>query len=59
MPYSVRHGGWIERNDLITPAADINGRNGWMVFTQKGQRTSSTADFARLKEALCPFCKPA
>ena len=43
--------GWIERNDLITPAADINGRNGFMVFTQKGERTSSEADFLKLKEA--------
>jgi len=43
--------GWIERNDLITPAADINGRNGFKVFTQRGERTSSAADFVRLKEA--------
>src|ERR1039458_8711347 len=29
---------WIERSDLITPAAGMNGRNGWMMFTPKGEQ---------------------
>jgi len=43
--------GWIERNGLITRAAGTNGRNGWMVFTQQGEKISDAQDFRKLQEA--------
>jgi len=42
---------WLEQNGLIVKVSGMNGRNGWMVFTQKGENISDTQDFARLKEA--------
>ena len=43
--------GWIRRNDLITPAADMDGRNGWMMFTPKGEQVSDAQDIQRLRAA--------
>jgi uncharacterized protein (TIGR02391 family) len=43
--------GWIQRNDLITPAGGMNGRNGWMMFTPKGEQVSDAQDIQRLREA--------
>jgi hypothetical protein len=42
---------WIERNGLITRAAGMNGRNGWMVFTPKGEKILVAQDFRKLQEA--------
>ena len=42
---------WIERSDLITPAGDMNGRNGWMIFTPNGERITNAQDIRRLREA--------
>jgi uncharacterized protein (TIGR02391 family) len=50
-PHLSRAWGWIERNDLITPAGGLNGRNGWMVFTPKGEQVSDAQDIQRLREA--------
>lgn len=43
--------GWLERNDLITSAGGMNGRNGWMMLTPKGEQVSSAQDMQRLREA--------
>jgi uncharacterized protein (TIGR02391 family) len=50
-PLLSRAWGWIERNDLITKADGINGRNGFMVLTPIGERVSDNADIERLREA--------
>jgi uncharacterized protein (TIGR02391 family) len=50
-PLLSRAWGWIERNDLITPADGINGRNGWMMFTPQGERVTDAQDIQRLREA--------
>jgi uncharacterized protein (TIGR02391 family) len=50
-PLLSRAWGWIERNDLITPAGGMNGRNGWMMFTPKGEEVSDAQDIQRLREA--------
>jgi uncharacterized protein (TIGR02391 family) len=50
-PLLSRAWGWIERNDLITPAGGMNGRNGWMMFTPKGERVADAQDIQRLREA--------
>jgi len=42
---------WMERNGLIARAPEMNGRNGWMIFTQQGEQVSDTQDLQRLKEA--------
>jgi uncharacterized protein (TIGR02391 family) len=42
---------WLERNDLITPAADENGRNGWEIITARGEQVSSAHDMRKIKEA--------
>jgi uncharacterized protein (TIGR02391 family) len=50
-PLLSRAWGWIERADLITPAGGMNGRNGWMMFTPKGENVSEAQDIQRLREA--------
>ncbi|HME26953.1 MAG TPA: TIGR02391 family protein [Acetobacteraceae bacterium] len=42
---------WIERNDLITPSVGINGQNGWMIITPKGEQVSDAQDIQRIREA--------
>jgi uncharacterized protein (TIGR02391 family) len=42
---------WIERNGLIARASGINGRNGWMIFTQQGEQVSDAQDLRRMREA--------
>ena len=42
---------WLEQNGLIVRASGMNGRIGWMVFTQKGEKISGEQDFRRLREA--------
>jgi uncharacterized protein (TIGR02391 family) len=42
---------WMEQNDLITPAPDENGRNGYKEFTPKGKQISNSQDIQRLSEA--------
>jgi len=37
-PLLSRAWSWIERNDLITPAGGMNGRNGWKMFTPQGEQ---------------------
>src|SRR5471030_613804 len=43
---------WLRTNGLIAPAPGINGRNGWMVLTSRGEAVSSDEDFAALKAAV-------
>jgi uncharacterized protein (TIGR02391 family) len=43
--------GLLEREALIARASGMNGRNGWMMFTQKGELISDAQDFRRLREA--------
>lgn len=50
-PLLSRAWAWIERNDLITPAAGLNGSLGWKMFTPKGEQVSNTQDIKRLREA--------
>jgi hypothetical protein len=50
-PLLSRAWNWIERNDLITPAGGLNGRNGWMMFTPRGEQVSDAQDIQRLREA--------
>jgi uncharacterized protein (TIGR02391 family) len=50
-PLLSRAWAWIERNDLITPAGGMNGRNGWKMFTPKGDQISDAQDIQRLREA--------
>jgi uncharacterized protein (TIGR02391 family) len=50
-PLLSRAWGWIERNDLITPAGGMNGRNGWKMFTPQGELVSDAQDIQRLREA--------
>jgi uncharacterized protein (TIGR02391 family) len=42
---------WIERQGLIAPAADMNGRNGWKIFTRQGEKISDAQDLRKLREA--------
>jgi uncharacterized protein (TIGR02391 family) len=42
---------WIERQGLIEPSPDINGRDGWRMFTADGQAIADGADFERLRAA--------
>jgi uncharacterized protein (TIGR02391 family) len=39
----------LERWELAEPADDINGRNGYMVLTQKGRATTERTDFERIR----------
>ena len=39
----------LERWDLIEPAADMNGRNGYVVLTTKGRGTTERTDFERVR----------
>ena len=50
-PLLSRAWSWIERNDLITPDGGMNGRNGWMMFTPRGEQVSAAQDIQRLREA--------
>ena len=50
-PFSPRLGAGFQRNDLITPAGGMNGRNGWMMFTPKGEQVSDAQDIQRLRAA--------
>ena len=50
-PLLSRAWAWIERGDFITPAGGLNGRNGWMVFTPRGQQVSDAQDIKRFREA--------
>jgi uncharacterized protein (TIGR02391 family) len=43
---------WLRASGLITPAPGMNGRNGWMVVTSKGETISNDQDFAALKAAV-------
>ena len=42
---------WLRTNGFLAPAAGLNGSNGWMHVTAKGEE-SARVDFARLKEAM-------
>jgi uncharacterized protein (TIGR02391 family) len=42
---------WLHRNSFITPAPGMNGRNGWMTITAKGEAIQSDADFEKAKAA--------
>jgi uncharacterized protein (TIGR02391 family) len=39
----------LERWDLIEPADDMNGRNGYVVLTAKGRGTTERTDFERVR----------
>jgi len=39
----------LERWDLIEPADDMNGRNGYVVLTPKGRATTERTDFERVR----------
>lgn len=39
----------LERWDLIEPADDMNGRNGYVVLTTKGRGTTERTDFERVR----------
>jgi hypothetical protein len=39
----------LERWDLIEPAPDLNGRNGYVVLTEKGRATTERTDFERVR----------
>src|SRR6266850_5742615 len=39
----------LERWDLAEPADGINGRNGYMVLTEKGKAGSERTDFERIR----------
>jgi uncharacterized protein (TIGR02391 family) len=39
----------LERWDLVEPADDMNGRNGYMVLTDKGKSTTERTDFERIR----------
>jgi uncharacterized protein (TIGR02391 family) len=41
--------GLLERWELIEPAADMNGRNGYVVLTGKGRGTTERTDFERVR----------
>jgi hypothetical protein len=43
---------WLKSHGLIVPAAGMNGSNGWMCLTPKGEATASEQDFAALKAAV-------
>ena len=43
-PLLSRAWSWIERNDLITPAGGLNGRNGWKMFTPQGEQVPAAQD---------------
>src|SRR5690242_17143594 len=42
--------GWLETNGIIVRAPGMNGRNGWMMFTPKGETIADAEDFRRLRE---------
>jgi uncharacterized protein (TIGR02391 family) len=48
---------WLYLNMLIMPAEGINGTNGWMVFTRKGEELLQGGDFKAFREAAA-FPKP-
>ena len=39
----------LERRELIEPADDMNGRNGYVVLTPKGKGTTERTDFERVR----------
>lgn len=39
----------LERWELAEPADDMNGRNGYMVLTEKGKATTERTDFERIR----------
>jgi uncharacterized protein (TIGR02391 family) len=39
----------LERWELIEPADDMNGRNGYLVLTEKGRTTTERTDFERIR----------
>lgn len=39
----------LERWDLAEPADDMNGRNGYVVLTEKGKATTERTDFERIR----------
>jgi uncharacterized protein (TIGR02391 family) len=43
---------WLRTNGLITPASGMNGRNGWMVVTERGMTISNDQDFAAIRAAV-------
>jgi uncharacterized protein (TIGR02391 family) len=49
--------GWIEQHGLIAPAADINGRNGWKIFTRKGEQAAADPAALRRMQAAAQFPK--
>jgi uncharacterized protein (TIGR02391 family) len=42
---------WLTVNGLIMPAPDINGRNGFMVFTHRGAKIENDLAFRNFREA--------
>ena len=42
---------WLRINMLVVPASGMNGGNGWMVFSQRGEAIASDQDFKRFREA--------
>jgi len=43
---------WLRNNGLIAPAPGNNGRNGWMVVTDRGMEISCEQDFAAIRSAV-------
>jgi hypothetical protein len=41
---------WLETNGIIVRVPGMNGRNGWMMFTPKGETIASAQDLQRLRE---------
>jgi uncharacterized protein (TIGR02391 family) len=42
--------GWLETNGVIVRAPGMNGHNGWMMFTTKGEAIADAQDFQRLRQ---------
>ena len=42
---------WLSVNMLLVPADSINGKNGWMVFSRRGEAIANEQDFKRFREA--------
>jgi len=45
---------WLEREGLLIPASDINGRNGWRVLSRRARSYTENVDLSR-RSAPIPF----
>ncbi|HVZ18059.1 MAG TPA: TIGR02391 family protein, partial [Terriglobales bacterium] len=43
---------WLRQQGLIAPAPGINGSNGWMMLTPKGEKFEAGRDLERLRSAM-------